>query len=421
VVTHTVPVGSGPRAIAITPDGRTAVVTNNNDNTVSIIDVETGTVTHTVTVGNRPTGVAISRDGTTAFVAVYGTFGATPPGSALHWIDLASGVITCTLGDGVIPVYPTNVIVSPDGLFLYVYTTSPAQWLAKVQVSDGSFVGPRYQLSISSSISRVSLSPDGQRLAISPVIATSGIDFVDASTMGLLQTIPVSIEAGYVAYSSDGSALFVTDRAQDEVMVIDTSTYGVTRWPSGGDEPSALVPATSGNVFVSNRTSGDLAQLFSGSVRSEVTVMDPATPVLTESQDRVLVPSGSGNALAIITASSLARELVAVGASPANVATARGYAVVSNNGSNTVSIIRLGQLPASGDQVPTAPLQQFGRIESHVCSTDIPDSVLFPGVGEDQRRDGWTRSWAQWPNGGTGGFVCTRQPYFTNTGQWAVG
>ena len=32
---------------------------------------------------------------------------------------------------------------------------------------------------------------------------------------------------------------------------------------------------------------------------------------------------------------------------------------------------------------------------------------------------GWSPSWAQWPNGNTGGFVCNKEIYMTTTGTWS--
>lgn len=421
VVTHTVPVGTQPNPIAITPDGVTALVANSGSNTVSIIDVPTGSVRSTVSVGPRPTGLAISPDGSTGYVAIFGTLG-MPSTFALHWLDIASGTITRTVNPGPSGLLSNldQVIVSADGQYIYIWSSALGQSVQKVRTSDGAVFTPTYSFP-DSSISSVALSADGLRLAISPRLDTAMTDIVNTDTMSRLQAVPLAIASGQVAFSADGSELYVSDPARDEIAVVNTTSYNVARWSSGGDDPRSLVAAESGTVFVSNRTSGSLASLRSSSVTGSVAVVNPQIPVMTDTHERVLVPSTSGNALAIITASTLESELVQVGSSPAKVATARGYAVVSNRDSNTVTIIRLGVLPASGDQVPRAPLQQFGRMESQDCAVAIPDSVLFPGVGEDQRRDGWAMSWAEWPNGGTGGFVCTRQPYFTNSGQWSVG
>ena len=55
-----IPVGHDPLGVAITPDGRRAYVTSSNDGTVSVIDIASGTVSTTLTVGAQPLGIAIS-------------------------------------------------------------------------------------------------------------------------------------------------------------------------------------------------------------------------------------------------------------------------------------------------------------------------------------------------------------------------
>lgn len=64
-------VGARPRQIAFTPDGRRAFVSNENDATVSVIDVASRTVSDTIALGAgaRPMGVVVSRDGRRLFVS----------------------------------------------------------------------------------------------------------------------------------------------------------------------------------------------------------------------------------------------------------------------------------------------------------------------------------------------------------------
>ncbi len=59
-VVATVPVGTNPVGVAITPDGAFACVANFTSNTVSVIDTASNTVVATVPVGSNPVGVAIT-------------------------------------------------------------------------------------------------------------------------------------------------------------------------------------------------------------------------------------------------------------------------------------------------------------------------------------------------------------------------
>jgi YVTN family beta-propeller protein len=72
-----IPVGTNPKGVAITPNGNTALVTNSNfgampspkGNSVSTIDVKTRTKNPAdITVGTDPLRVAVTPDGKTAFV-----------------------------------------------------------------------------------------------------------------------------------------------------------------------------------------------------------------------------------------------------------------------------------------------------------------------------------------------------------------
>jgi len=68
-VIATVPVGSRPRGVAVTPDGTKVYVANSKSNNVSVIDTVTNTVTSRVNVGSRPKGVAVTPDGKKVYVA----------------------------------------------------------------------------------------------------------------------------------------------------------------------------------------------------------------------------------------------------------------------------------------------------------------------------------------------------------------
>ena len=66
-----VSVGKDPRAIALTPDGKWAVVVNAGDDNVSIIDTARKTVVgSSIPVGDHPVAVAISPEGTRAYIAI---------------------------------------------------------------------------------------------------------------------------------------------------------------------------------------------------------------------------------------------------------------------------------------------------------------------------------------------------------------
>src|SRR5215475_6432371 len=61
-------VGSGPVAIAVTPDGRTVYVSNSYSDTVTPITTATNTAGKPIRAGDSPGRIAITPDGKTAYV-----------------------------------------------------------------------------------------------------------------------------------------------------------------------------------------------------------------------------------------------------------------------------------------------------------------------------------------------------------------
>ena len=68
-VIATVPVGTTPYAVAVSPDGAQVYVANSGSNDVSVISTATNMVTATVKVGRAPRGVAVTPDSARAYVA----------------------------------------------------------------------------------------------------------------------------------------------------------------------------------------------------------------------------------------------------------------------------------------------------------------------------------------------------------------
>ena len=86
-----------------------------------------------------------------------------------------------------------------------------------------------------------------------------------------------------------------------------------------------------------------------------------------------------------------------------------------------VSIGSSSNPSSSGTSTSTAPssiVQQFVKPASGTCDAAQPVGVDWSGVASG----GWSESWAQWANGGSGGPVCTRSlVYSLGSGSWGLG
>jgi hypothetical protein len=111
---------SGPSHVAITPDGKTALVTRDGDNKISVLSIDGTKVEYTkrdVSAGLRPYGLAIHPNGKVAVVANIGTGGGDADTASLIDIEAkpARVVHTVTVGQT-----PEGIALSPDGAFAVV-------------------------------------------------------------------------------------------------------------------------------------------------------------------------------------------------------------------------------------------------------------------------------------------------------------
>jgi len=101
---RSIKVGDQPHWLALSGDGKTAYVTNEGSNTLSIVDIETGNVT-TIAVGNQPrkTVVQVLRTGSKVSIE---NFAFVPPvitiapGDSVEWINNDGGPHAVAFKDG---------------------------------------------------------------------------------------------------------------------------------------------------------------------------------------------------------------------------------------------------------------------------------------------------------------------------------
>jgi YVTN family beta-propeller protein len=101
-----VAVGTNPSAVAITPNGAFAYVTNDGDGTVSVINTATNTVVATVAVQIGPLGLAITSDG--AFVYV-----TNQASSTVSVIDTTTNAVVATVTEPTGSL-PYGVAITPS-------------------------------------------------------------------------------------------------------------------------------------------------------------------------------------------------------------------------------------------------------------------------------------------------------------------
>jgi YVTN family beta-propeller protein len=109
-VIATIPVGNDPSQIAVSPNGRRVYVSNNSNQSVSVIDTGLEGVIATVPVGSIPEGLAIDPSGARLYVANSGP-------NSVSVVDTATNAVTKTIDVGTTPF---GLAVRPDGARLFV-------------------------------------------------------------------------------------------------------------------------------------------------------------------------------------------------------------------------------------------------------------------------------------------------------------
>jgi len=273
-VTATVPVGSQPLGVAISPTGSRVYITNIGNGTVSVLDTASNSVVATVTVGTTPVGIAAHPNGTRVYVAN------DDPSGTVSVIDTASNTVVATIPAG----GSTNgVTVRPDGTEVYVSegngtffvidpsTNTVSRTLGGGEASKGIVFSRTTNLvymgnqggpgnpaaintvsvidpSVPSLITSIAVGNNPYGLAINPAgtrvyaaNSNSGgsgsVSVIETTTNTVVATVPVGLLPTGIAVHPDGTRVYVTNQNSNTVSIIDTSTNTVTRTIPVGNGP----------------------------------------------------------------------------------------------------------------------------------------------------------------------------------------
>jgi YVTN family beta-propeller protein len=332
ITTIPMPFGSFARGIAITPNGKTAYVSNFAANMVSRIDTATNTVTGTIPVGNNPVGVAISPDGTRAYVA-------NDNSSSVSVIDT-----TISLVIGTVPVgdQPHNLLVTPDGKHVYVADDTFPQ--GNVSVIDTA-TNQVTTIATPEGTNWVAVTPDG-----ATVYATNftSVSVIDTATNTITATIPGGLEDSGVAFSSGGLHAYVASTSeggspQNAVLVIDTTAKAVSA--------TILFPPGSGPFGVAVTTGPACDTTYNGTFKGNLII----------SRGRVCIINGTVTGNVVQSGGSLFTSS----------ATIRGNLQVNGGGSFSIGA---GTSIGGNFQVTNLPA---GTAQNQICGATVHGSLQF--------------------------------------------
>jgi len=222
IVGSPIRVGEHPGGIAITPDGRYAYVTNEGAlgeelGSVSVIDTETNEVVGSpITVGKRPDGIAITPDGKHAYVA-------NNQSGSVSVIDTETNeVVGSPITVGNVPRTPREIAITPNGKFAYVTggesDVSVIDTQTNKEVGSPILVGDRPE--------GIAITPDGRRAYVADGL---GFSVIDTQTNQAVSETEIGEFPDGVAITPDGKVAYIG--YSGHVSVVNTRSNQVVGSP----------------------------------------------------------------------------------------------------------------------------------------------------------------------------------------------
>ena len=267
-------VGTGPRDVAITPDGRFAYVTNEDEGTVSVIATATNTVVGppiALGAGAKPRGIAISPDGQMAWVADSGD-------------DMVSVIATAT---NTMVGAPIEVGKEPDG---------------------------------------VAISPDSTAAFV--VQKGGNVAIINTTTRAVTGTVPDALGPSQIVIGPRGGRAFITNRGSDSVTAFNPANGQVAGTPiTVGAQPSGIAIGPSGTLaYAAGFGDGTLTPVNTATSAPGAAITGfngPEGVAVNPGGTQLYVSNSGGGVISVInTATNAPSASIPVGKEPAGIAIA---------------------------------------------------------------------------------------------------
>ena len=187
-------VGSVPKFVAVTPDGKYLLVSDWCSYALSVVNVRTGKEVRRISLGPYPRGIAVDPSSGTAYVAIMG-------GAKIAKINLHTFTVRSIPGVG---TGPRHLVMSPDGRWLYA-TLNADGTVAKIDPRTGHVVA---RVPTGSQPRSMAIAPDGQSLYVVNY-GSSTVTKVRTSDMTVIQTVQANSAPIGITYVPDRRQIWV--------------------------------------------------------------------------------------------------------------------------------------------------------------------------------------------------------------------
>ena len=231
-VTRVLPGGSDPENFDISADGTRLFVSNEDAGVASVVDIASGKIVSSVRVGREPEGVRVQPDGKAVWVT----------GETDHNVTIIDAGTGKRLGAVSVGKRPRGIAFTPDGKRAYV--TCEVDGTVWVIDAKARKAVKTLTLPAGSKPMGVAISPDGGRVYVSTGRGGT-VEVIDAGTNAIVGSVAVGKRPWGVALSADGRKLYTANGPSNDVTVVDAQTLKVIARIRVGEVPwgVAVAPA----------------------------------------------------------------------------------------------------------------------------------------------------------------------------------
>lgn len=205
-------------------------VTNEKDNTVSVISTETLEVVNTYATGERPRGITFSEDFSRLYIS-------TSDRNVIQVMDPETGEVLHELPSG---EDPGQIVLHPNNRHLYIANEDDATTTI-VDVDTREVIA---RISVGIEPEGMAVSPNG-KVAVTTSESANIVHWIDTETQEIFANSLVDNRPRHAAFKADGTELWVSSEIGGTITILDTGSQtekAKIEFEIPGVEPEFLMP-----------------------------------------------------------------------------------------------------------------------------------------------------------------------------------
>ncbi len=255
------------------------IVLNKSEASASIISLQTNKVVNTIETGIGPHEVAVSPDGKSCVVTNYGLN--DNPMASLTLIDLVNqeSIKTIDLGNH---QKPHGILYIDENRLLVTSQVQKALLLVNIEKGEIEYVFETDQ-----ELSHMVAYSPKHKLAFVSNIGSGSINVFDIAKKTMLKIIKTGEGAEGIEITNNEEEVWITNRAEDKISILDTKTLEIIETIECASYPIRVKFTPNGkHALISNARSGDVA-VFDVTTRKELKRIEMKFKAIEEKENRL--------------------------------------------------------------------------------------------------------------------------------------